>query len=195
MSRVVFLGGGRITSAMLAGMRLGRTKHTLVVHDRNPAKLRDLKKNYAAKVEPILAAAVEQADILIVAVRPGSVAELLYAVGKLSRPLRAVSLAAGVPLRDLKRMSGRPTQWARAMPSPACRNGHGLTGITFPRTCSLADRKLVRELFQPLVKSLKFGKGNLTPSRLPILAATAITRWRRWRMLGKAAALIGRPHS
>ena len=41
---VVFLGGGRITSAMLAGLRLAKTKHTLVVHDRNRHKLRDLKK-------------------------------------------------------------------------------------------------------------------------------------------------------
>ena len=37
MSTIVFLGGGRITSAMVAGLRLARTKHKLVVHDRIPA--------------------------------------------------------------------------------------------------------------------------------------------------------------
>src|ERR1019366_6123170 len=81
MSTIVFLGGGRITSAMLAGLRLGRTRHRLVVHDRNPGKLRDLKKRYAVAVEPDLNRAVEQADLLIVAVRPSSVRELLGRVG------------------------------------------------------------------------------------------------------------------
>src|SRR5208282_2745765 len=57
MSTVVFLGGGRITSAMLAGLRLGRTRHSLVVHDRNRRKLRDLKKRYAVAVERDLSSA------------------------------------------------------------------------------------------------------------------------------------------
>src|SRR5260370_39652590 len=69
MSTVVFLGGGRITSAMLAGLRLAKTGHCLIVHDRNPSKLRDLKKRYAVAVEPDLNSAVKQAEALI---RPGA---------------------------------------------------------------------------------------------------------------------------
>src|SRR5229473_7850168 len=103
MSKVVFLGGGRITSAMLAGLRLAKTRHRLIVHDRNPGKLRNLKKRYAVAVEPNLNNAVNRADVLIVAVRPSSVREVLRAMGKaignMDRPLLAVSLAAGVPLR------------------------------------------------------------------------------------------------
>jgi pyrroline-5-carboxylate reductase len=151
MSTVAFLGGGRITSAMLAGLRLGKTRHRLVVHDRNPGKLRDLKKRYAVAVEPDLNRAVEQADVLIVAVRPSSVRELLQmvgkAIGKVNRPLLTVSLAAGVPLRVLSKVAGPPVQWARAMPSPVCRSGRGLTAVTFSRTWPRADRKRVHDLF------------------------------------------------
>jgi pyrroline-5-carboxylate reductase len=157
MSTVVFLGGGRITSAMLAGLRLAKTRHRLVVHDRNPGKLRDLKRRYAVVVEPDLNSAVKQADVLIVAVRPSSVRELLGIVGKEigkekhaslknHAPL-AVSLAAGVPLRLLSKLVGPPVQWARAMPSPLCRSGRGLTAITFPRALSRANRKRVHDLF------------------------------------------------
>ena len=151
MSTVVFLGGGRITSAMLAGLRLGKTRHRLVVHDRNPGKLRDLKKRYAVAVEPDLNRAVKQADVLIVAVRPSSVRELLQMVGKVigkvNRPLLAVSVAAGVPLRVLSKVVGPFVQWARAMPSPVCRSGRGLTAVTFPRVLTRADRKRVQALF------------------------------------------------
>jgi pyrroline-5-carboxylate reductase len=151
MSTVVFLGGGRITSAMLAGLRLGKTRHRLVVHDRDPGKLRDLKKRYGVVVEPDLKSAVKQADVLIVAVRPSSVRKLLQMVGKgnerVNRALLAVSLAAGVPLRVLSKVVGPPAKWARAMPSPVCRSGHGLTAVTFPRSLPRADRKRVHDFF------------------------------------------------
>src|ERR1019366_3543252 len=151
MITVVFLGGGRITSAMLAGLRLAKTRHRLIVHDRNPDKLRDLKKNYAVAVEPDLNRAVKQADVLIVAVRPSSVGELLQMVGeaneKVTRALLAVSVAAGVPLRVLSKVVAPPVRWARAMPSPVCRSGRGLTAVTFPRGLPHADRKRVHDLF------------------------------------------------
>src|SRR3977135_1671809 len=126
MSTVVFLGGGRITSAALAGLRLAKTRHRLVVHDRNPGKLRDLKKHYAVAVEPDLNSAVKQADVLIVAVRPSSVREFLRAIdksiGNMDVPCRARTRPAGVPLRRLSKLVAPPLQWARAMPSPLCRS-------------------------------------------------------------------------
>jgi pyrroline-5-carboxylate reductase len=146
MNTVVFLGGGRITSAMLAGLRMAKTRHRLVVHDRNPGKLRDLKKRYAVDVEPELSSAVKRADMLIVAVRPSSVREVLRAIGNMDQPLLVVSVAAGVPLRTLSKLLGPPVQWARAMPSPLCRSGRGLTAVTFARTLSRANRKRVRDL-------------------------------------------------
>ena len=147
MSTVVFLGGGRITAAILAGLRLGQTRHCLVVHDRHPAKLLGLKKKYGAIAEPDLHSALAQADLLIVAVRPDSVRDLLRAIGKASRPLLAISLAAGVPLRQLRIALGPPVRWARAMPSPVSRSGRGLTALTFPRGLSRPDRKRVHEFF------------------------------------------------
>src|SRR5512143_745365 len=148
MSTVVFLGGGRITSAMLAGLRVGKSKHRFVVHDRHSGKLRGLRRQYGVSVEADLKKAVERADVLIVAVRPSSVRELLQAIGKATRPLLAVSLAAGVPLRVLNRALGSPVRWVRAMPSPVCRSGHGLTALTFPKRLAAQDRKRVRELFE-----------------------------------------------
>jgi len=152
MSTVVFLGGGRITSALLAGLRLGKTRHRLVVHDRNPIKLRTLKKKYNVAVEPDLGRAVEQADVLVVAVRPASVGELLGAIDEqkpqlFRRQLLAVSLAAGMPLRLLIKLLGRPWRWSRAMPSPLCRSGRGLTAVTYSRGLAVPHRKFVRDLF------------------------------------------------
>ncbi len=144
---VVFLGGGRITSAMLAGLRLTKTKYRLIVHDRNPGKHRSLKKLYGVEVEPDMARAIQWADLLVIAVRPDSVRPLFQSIGKINEPLLAVSLAAGVPLRVLTNTLPKPVRWARAMPSPVCRSGRGLTAVTFPANLPRKDRKIVWDLF------------------------------------------------
>ncbi|MGH7486976.1 MAG: pyrroline-5-carboxylate reductase family protein [bacterium] len=148
---VVFLGGGRITTALLAGLRLAGVRQPVVVHDRNPHKLRQLKRQYDIQVEPDLRRAVEQAQLLILAVRPDGVRDLLRQVGQLrlrrARPITAVSLAAGIPLRHLRSWMGRPLRWARAMPSPVARTEHGLTAITFDRALPASARREVREFF------------------------------------------------
>src|SRR5580704_11234908 len=95
----------RMTSAMLAGLRLAKTKHHLVIHDRNPGKLRELKRRYAVAVEPDLNKAVMQAEVLIVAVRPSSIRELLRSIGTTKNTRLAISLAAGVPLRALSKLA------------------------------------------------------------------------------------------
>jgi len=47
----------------------------------------------------------------------------------------------------LNKMLGAPVRWARAMPSPVCRSGRGLTAVSFPRALPDGDRKRVRDLF------------------------------------------------
>jgi pyrroline-5-carboxylate reductase len=143
----VFLGGGRITSALLAGLRLAKDRRRIIVHDRHPEKLRQLKKLYGVVVEPDLRRAVDAADLLMIAVRPSSVAALLQEIGAVDRPLIAVSLAAGVPLANLRRWLGSPVRWARAMPSPACRTRNGLTALTFDRRFPARKRREIKQLF------------------------------------------------
>lgn len=145
--RTVFLGGGRITSALLAGLRLRKHDQPLIVHDRHAAKLRALKKQFAVETEPDLQTAVRQADLLVIAVRPMSVLELLREIGGIDRACMAVSLAAGVPLKLLRTAVGAPVQWARAMPSPVCRIGCGLTAVTFARGFPQSRRAAVKKFF------------------------------------------------
>ena len=147
MRATVFLGGGRITSALVAGLRLAGYDRPIVVHDRNPRKLQQLKRQHRVIAEPDLQNAVAQAGLLVIAVRPDSVRELLKQIGRLHRPLPAVSLAAGIPLAKLRARLGPSVHWARAMPSPVCRTARGLTAITFGRGFPSVAKQVVRRLF------------------------------------------------
>ncbi len=147
MKATVFLGGGRIASALIAGLRRARYQPPIIVHDRNPNKLKQLKRAYGVMTEPELHRAVDAASLLIVAVRPDSVRELLMRIGPMSRPLLAVSVAAGIPLAQLHKHLGPPVRWARAMPSPTCRTRNGLTALAFSRDMSIADRSRATKFF------------------------------------------------
>lgn len=147
MKATVFLGGGRITTALVAGLRLAKYRRPIVVHDRHAKKLQQLQRQYGVIVEPDLCRAVEVANLLIIAVRPNSVYKLLKDIGMTDRPLTAVSLAAGIPLAKLRIGLGPPVRWARAMPSPVCRSGQGLTALTFGRDFPIPARGEVRDLF------------------------------------------------
>ena len=149
MKATVFLGGGRITGALLAGLRLAGYSRRILAYDRHSEKLQKLKRQYGIAVEPDLHRAVESAHLLIIAVRPDSVRGLLREVGthKIRRRITAVSLAAGVPLSKLRAGLRSPVQWARAMPSPVCRTGRGLTALAFGRNISRAARTEIRDLF------------------------------------------------
>lgn len=147
MKATVFLGGGRITSALVAGLRFAGYDRPIVVHDRHSSKLHELKRQYAVIAEPDLSLAVESAHLLIMAVRPDSVRELLKEIHTYIRRTTVVSLAAGIPLVTLRAALGRSVQWVRAMPSPVCRSRQGLTALSFGRGLSPAARAEVRALF------------------------------------------------
>lgn len=147
---VTFLGGGRITSAMAAGLRLAGYKKPVVVYDRHPEKLQAMRRESRVEITRDLKSAVERAEMLIVAVRPASVAEILREVAACGAGPRVklwVSLAAGVPLKKLKARVGQPATWVRAMPSPVCRIARGLTALTYDRSVSSRDRKRVQKIF------------------------------------------------
>jgi pyrroline-5-carboxylate reductase len=139
----VFLGGGRITGALLAGLHRSGYNKPIIVHDRHVAKLRRLRRQYGVAVEPSLPRALEKARLLVIAVRPDSVREVLKQVTGVHTVL-AVSLAAGIPLAKLRQWAPAPLLWARAMPSPVARFGRGLTALTFDRNFPPRARREVR---------------------------------------------------
>lgn len=149
MKTTFFLGGGRITSALAAGLRLAGDDRRLVAYDRHSEKLRALRRESQVEIARDLKSAVESADILIVAVRPGSVKEIWAEVASSGAepPRLCISLAAGVPLKSLRASFGK-VHWVRAMPSPVCRIGQGLTALSFDRTVTRSERARVRNFFE-----------------------------------------------
>ncbi|MGB8060987.1 MAG: NAD(P)-binding domain-containing protein [Candidatus Sulfotelmatobacter sp.] len=186
----VFLGGGRITSALAAGLRLAGDERAIVVYDRHPEKLRELRRESRTEMARDLKSAVERAEMLIVAVRPSSVKGMLREVAACGArpPKLCISLAAGIPLRNLRRWLDRPVRWVRAMPSPVCRIGCGLTPVCFDRGAAKKDRVLVRRMFErvgPVLELQEAQMDAITASHSPTHGYHAL------KMLAQAAQSAG----
>jgi len=161
----VFLGGGRVTGALAAGLRLAGDQRRILVYDRHPGKMRALRRESRVEIADELSSAVAQADMLVIAVRPASVQEMLsevFGCGA-AAPRLCVSLAAGIPLRNLRAWLGNTVWWVRAMPSPVCRIGRGLTGICYDRGVSGHDRERVRELFARVGEVIEISEKEFDP--------------------------------
>jgi pyrroline-5-carboxylate reductase len=157
MRALVFLGGVRITTALVAGLRRSGFRGRIVLHDRHAKKMRRMAREFGVTAEKNIARAVGAAGMMVVAVRPASVPRLLSEIKELlSReqrsPRRAgqlyiISLAAGVSLARLRNSLGAQARWTRAMPSPVCRSGRGLTALAFDRAVPPRVRREILRLF------------------------------------------------
>lgn len=155
---IVFLGGGRITSAIIEGLKRAESQHRIVVHDRHANKLVTLRRRFHVRVETDLHRAIADATMLIVAVRPDSLLAVLHRVGRIEWPVAAISFAPGVPLAQLRWQLGPHAQWLRAMPSPACSGRRGLTALAFDGGVSAAVKKRVRRLFASMGSVLEIAE-------------------------------------
>ena len=203
MKTTVFLGGGRITGAVCAGLRLAGDHREIVVYDRNPKKLKALRRESQVEIARDLKSAVAKAGLLIIAVRPGSVKQMLFEVEACGAapPALCVSLAAGIPFRNLRKWLRTPVRWVRAMPSPVCRIGRGLTPVSFDRGVAKSNRARIRKLFAlvgPVIDLPESQMDAITATHSPThgyhaLANLAEAAYRAG--LNRNAALIAAAHA
>lgn len=119
MTRTALLGGGRMGEALLGGLiDAGFEPDELAVADVDPERRRVLEDRFpGVRVVPTPAWAVADADVVVVAVKPGDVPGVLASsLTSLRDDALVVSIAAGVTLRDLEAAApGRAV--VRAMPN------------------------------------------------------------------------------
>jgi pyrroline-5-carboxylate reductase len=150
----LFIGSGSIGAAMIAGLRMGKYAAPIAVHDHRAERMRLLRRAHGATEEPDLGTGVRAARLIVLAVRPDAADEVLRELnvalerGGPREPRKTlVSVMAGLPLAWLRKRIRAGVRWARAMPSPLCESGNGLTALAFGSECVRETREAVYHLF------------------------------------------------
>jgi pyrroline-5-carboxylate reductase len=150
--RISFLGPGVMAEAMVEGLlsRAGVPAEHLMLCGPRPERLAELTKKYGVAGTQDPGRAAEEADVLVVSVKPQALPEaLLPMAGRLRPGALALSIVAGARLRDLVGTLRHPPM-VRAMPNTPGQIGSGITVWTATPESSAQQREVARQILMAL---------------------------------------------
>ncbi|HEX7013608.1 MAG TPA: pyrroline-5-carboxylate reductase [Steroidobacteraceae bacterium] len=145
---LAFIGGGNMASSLIGGLLArGQDREHVLVADPQVARLESLKARYGVRVTQDNAAALAEAQIVVLAVKPQDLSSAVAGVRSVlerTKPL-IISVAAGIRATDIQRWAGgHPV--VRCMPNRAALNGCGITGLYATPDVTQPQRELAERV-------------------------------------------------
>lgn len=151
--KIAIIGGGNLGTAIAEGLLKSRFSKAaeLVVTKRNTATLKTLKEK-GVNVTDDNSTAVRKSEVVILAVKPYQVSEVLNGVKKELTPGKLlISVVTGVSIEDMQGIIGKKIPVFRAMPNTAIAIQESMTCIS-SQEAAKEDTVYVHELFGKLGK-------------------------------------------
>jgi pyrroline-5-carboxylate reductase len=150
-SRLAILGAGNMGEALVKGLLHARvvTRDQIVVTDPRLDRLEFFRKEYEVTAITANAQAVQNADIVVLAVKPQILDRVAQEIrGPLTPQALVISIAAGVPIAAIALHLKPGTHIVRVMPNICVVVGAGATGIAQGPDATEADVEKVRAIFE-----------------------------------------------
>jgi pyrroline-5-carboxylate reductase len=153
---VAVLGAGKIGEVLLSGLlRSGWPAGRLMATTRRPERTRELGDRYGIRVLDNPAAVIE-ADVLAIAVKPQDAGTLLAELGPLVPAHKLViSLCAGLPTTFFAKWLADGTPVVRVMTNTPALVDEAMTAISPGAYATAEHLALAEELFAPLGRTLR----------------------------------------
>lgn len=146
-----FLGAGHLAGALIAGLlqpEAGFSPENLIASTHDAPSAAAVKKRFAIDCRADNRWLCENADYLILAVKPQQMREVLEEIREY--PFNAqivISVAAGIQLADYRKLLGDDITLVRAMPNVAASVQASLTGLYTEDELDEADEAVIEEIF------------------------------------------------
>ncbi len=143
IGRLTIIGAGAMGSAFATGVISARVfaKEDIALTDVDAAKLEKAKSDLGVWVTSDNVAAVRGANVVLIAVKPAVVPEVLDQIaGTITGEQLVISIAAGVTLESIQPRLPGNAKVIRSMPNTPCRIGAG--AIAFARGKAVGDAEV-----------------------------------------------------
>ena len=151
-----FVGGGNMARSLIGGLLAqGMRAEQIIAADPLAAQLDALRSDYGIRVAQNNLAAVQGADVVVLAVKPQemrAVAAELRQVLEGGGPL-LISVAAGIRAADIQRWSGCAAV-VRCMPNRPALVGCGVTGLFATDAVSAQQRGIAEAILKAVGRTL-----------------------------------------
>ncbi|AMX03979.1 pyrroline-5-carboxylate reductase [Microbulbifer thermotolerans] len=147
---MVFIGGaGNMAGAVIEGLLAsGYPAERIIATGVNERKLADFSARTGVRVTTDNSAAVAEADVLVLSVKPQVMKDVCLSVAEAvsARAPLVITLAAGIPLAAYRRWLGTGVPLVRAMPNTPALVGTGVTGLYAAEDVSAEQRRIAEQL-------------------------------------------------
>jgi pyrroline-5-carboxylate reductase len=144
-----FIGGGNMGRAIVGGLvASGFAPADITVADPAEATRDELAQRYGVATTADNAQAIERADLVVLAVKPQQMGEMMLALQPAIARARPVllSVAAGIRVAELSRWAGAGIAVVRSMPNRPALLGVGATALFADAGATPAQRTLAEQV-------------------------------------------------
>lgn len=159
-----FIGSGRMASALVGGMiRAGvATSDRIAASDPYPAAREQLAREAGVAVHATNGPVIEASDVIVLAVKPQSMAAVLAEIAPTLAPRHlVVSIAAGVSIATMAKALGESTRLIRVMPNTPALLGEGASAFALGATATEADAEAVRTFLESVGRAVRVPESQL----------------------------------
>ncbi|MHB8781121.1 MAG: pyrroline-5-carboxylate reductase [Candidatus Geothermincolia bacterium] len=158
MTTVTFVGAGRMCEAILRSLLANSyLRHEdVILSDVNAERLAEMSERYKVRVVADNVAAVGEADVVILGVKPQNHPEVLTQIGKALREDQLlISIAVGKSTESIESFLERPVPVIRVMPNTPAMVGASLSAISYGRNVPLGAREIAHDIFNTFGETIE----------------------------------------
>ena len=151
MNKLCFIGAVNMGSAMISGVVNANIidANKICVSNKSAGKLIDLNQKLKVNTTTDNKKASENSDVVILAVKPHIIPLVLEEI----KETIVISVAAGVTISDIEKITGTDRKILRVMPNTPCLVGEGMSAICPNENMNDNDLKIVSDIFNSFGKS------------------------------------------
>lgn len=150
-----FIGAGNMASAIIEGLLISRKVKScsIYISDKDNNKKLKKKRNLKIKVAGNNRELIKASDIIIIAVKPRDINDLLEEIkNDISSEKVVISIAAGITIKHLKRYISGNNNIIRVMPNIGSLKQESMTCLSFSRNTASYVKETVVSIFSGIGK-------------------------------------------
>lgn len=150
--RCSLIGIGKMGEAILKGLlpSVKEGKISLTGYEISPERKIEIEEKYRFLLAPTLEDCIAESQVILVAVKPQQMGELLAQIGSNTSGKLLISVAAGIPGSIIQAQVAPGTRIVRVMPNTPALVGEGVLAYSLGPNTTQADRETVETLLAPL---------------------------------------------
>jgi pyrroline-5-carboxylate reductase len=152
--KIAFVGSGNMAEAIISGLiASGYPAQNIMAADPTQERLDTLAEHYTVQTSIDNVTAVEQADVVVLSVKPQLMATVCKPMQSIDWSNKLViSIAAGVSCNRIETLLGSKLSLVRVMPNTPALVNKGMSGLFANEQTSESDKAFANELLQSVGK-------------------------------------------